>query len=173
MYQYGGIYFDTDVEVIKDMSPIIENGAFMGVEVAGAIAAGLGIGAPAQIEIFKEILDSYKDERFVKSDGSLNLKTVVTRVSEIFYQYGFEKEDKIQKIKDITIYPKEYFCPISYSTGEKKITNNTYSIHHYVASWITPTKYRKLKRKFRHVIYRIMGNSLTEYLFKIKRLLFS
>lgn len=173
LYQYGGIYFDTDVEVIKDLSPIIDNGAFMGVEVVGAINAGLGIGAPAQLEIFKEILDSYKDERFIKSDGSLDLKTVVIRVSEIFYKYGFTKEDKIQKIEDITIYPKEYFCPISYSTGTMEITGNTYSIHHYVASWITPSKYRKIKKKLRYIIYHIAGNSVAEYLFKIKRLLFS
>lgn len=155
LYQYGGIYFDTDVEVIKDMTPIIENGAFMGVEVAGAINTGLGIGAPAQIEIFKEILDSYKDERFVKSDGSLNLKTVVTRVSEIFFQYGFTKEDKIQKIEDIIIYPREYFQPMNFKNNSYYISPNTYSIHHYANSWAS--KYVRIKHKGKLLIIKLFG----------------
>jgi len=161
LYQYGGIYFDTDVEVIKDMTPIIVNGAFMGVENVGAIAAGLGIGAPAQIEIFKEILDSYKEERFVKSDGSLDLKNVVTRVSEIFYKYGFTKEDKIQKIEDITIYPKEYFCPINHVVNID-IKPNTYTIHHYAASWLSG------KEKYKKKIIRFLGKRIWNFIIKIR-----
>jgi mannosyltransferase OCH1-like enzyme len=135
LYQYGGIYFDTDVEVIKDLTTIIENGAFAGVEKGGELNAGLGIASPATMEIFKEILNSYADEHFINSDGSLNLKTVVTRVSEIFYKYGFVREDKIQDIAGVRVYPTEYFCPKNYFTGELKITKNSYTIHWYDGSW--------------------------------------
>ncbi len=135
LYEYGGIYFDTDVEVIKDLTLIIEQGAFAGVERAGELNAGLGIGSPAAMDIFKEVLDSYQEEHFVNQDGSLNLKTVVTRVSEIFYKYGFVKEDKIQDVAGVRVYPTEYFCPKSYFTGKLNITENSYTIHHYDGSW--------------------------------------
>ena len=147
LYQYGGVYFDTDVEVIKDMSEILNRGAFAGVECAGALNAGLGIASPAAMEIYTEILESYKNEHFLNPDGTLNLKTVVTRVSEIFYKYGFKKEDTIQDIKGVRIYPTEYFCPKNYQTGKTNITKNTYTIHHYDGSWLSPKAkfFNKLK----------------------------
>ncbi len=149
LYEYGGIYFDTDVEVIKDLTPIIEKGAFAGVEYAGLLAAGLGIASPARTEIFKEIIDSYEADQFINSDGSLNLRTVVIRVSEILYKYGFKKENIIQKIQGITIYPSEYFCPISFQDGILRCTENTYTIHHFAGSWLTEKekKYHEFRRK--------------------------
>ena len=147
LYQYGGIYFDTDVEVIKDLSPIIEQGAFAGVECAGRLAAGLGIASPAAMEIFKEVLNSYADEHFINSDGSFNLKTVVTRVSDIFYKYGLVKEDKIQEVAGVRVYPTEYFCPKNPKTMQLNITENSYTIHHYDGSWCPAEVKRLLERK--------------------------
>lgn len=145
LYQHGGIYFDTDVEVIKDLTPILEKGAFAGTEGVGALNAGLGIACPAGMEIFKEVLDSYQEDRFINENGSLNLKTIVTRVSDILYKYGFKAEDTIQEIKGITIYPIEYFCPKSYTTGKLNLTENTYTIHHFDGSWQSTTSKIKLK----------------------------
>ena len=152
LYQYGGIYFDTDVEVIKDLTPIIEAGAFMGVERAGALNAGLGIASQAATEIFKEILDSYAEENFLNKDGSLNLKTVVTRVSDIFRKYGFTHEEKIQEVKGYKIYPTEYFCPKDYKTGMLNLTTNSYTIHWYDASWCSDAEKKILE--FRYRIFR-------------------
>ena len=146
LYEYGGIYFDTDVEVIKDLSPIIEQGAFAGVERAGELNAGLGIASPAVMEIFKEVLNSYADEHFINSDGSLNLKTVVTRVSEIFYRHEFVKEDKIQDVAGVRVYPTEYFCPKSYFTNQLNITEKSYTIHWYDGSWLS--EYQKKRHSF-------------------------
>ena len=137
LYEYGGIYFDTDVEVIKSMDKIIEQGAFAGVEFPGKLNAGLGLASPAASPIYKEILDSYRKSTFVTEDGQNDLTTVVTRVSDIFKKYGFTDENKVQKIADVTIYPVEYFCPKNYRTFEINITKNTYSIHHYDASWVS------------------------------------
>ena len=147
LYEYGGIYFDTDVEVIKDLSPIIEQGAFAGVECAGRLAAGLGIASPAAMEIFKEVLNSYADEHFINSDGSFNLKTVVTRVSDIFYKYGLVKEDKIQDVAGVRVYSAEYFCPKNFITGELKITDNSYTIHWYDGSWSSPAKKKYINQR--------------------------
>lgn len=147
LYEHGGIYFDTDVEVIKDMTDIIEQGAFAGIESPGALNAGLGIASPAASPIYKEILDSYKKSSFIKENGQNDLTTVVTRVSDIFKKYGFTDENKIQKIADVTIYPVEYFCPKDYETGELNITDNTYSIHHYDASWTSENMKQLIREK--------------------------
>ncbi len=140
LYQYGGVYFDTDVEVIKPLEEILKRGAFAGVECAGALNAGLGIASPAASEIFAEILDSYKTESFLNCDGSYNLKTVVERVSDIFRRYGFTNSLEIQDIAGFTIYPPEYFCPKDMRTSELKLTENTYTIHHYDGSWVEEWK---------------------------------
>ena len=145
LYQYGGIYFDTDVEVIKDMTDIIEKGAFAGIESPGDLAAGLGIASPAASPLVKEIIESYKSDSFINEKGELNLQTVVTRVSEIFAKHGFTKDNKIQHVGDFTIYPVDYFAPKDIQTYVLNITENTRSIHHYDGSWATPAR-----RKFKH-----------------------
>ena len=157
LYQYGGIYFDTDVEVIKDLSSILERGAFAGIESAGALNAGLGIASPAARAIIKEVLDSYNGENFILNDGSLNLKTIVTRVSDIFKLHGFTDEIKIQSIEGFTIYPPEYFCPKSPRTLQLNITANTYTIHHYDGSWIDA--YGKDVNAFATKLYSAKGDS--------------
>ena len=141
LYEHGGLYFDTDVEVIKSMDKIIEQGAFAGVEFPGKLAAGLVLASPAASPIYKEILDSYRESSFIKSDGSMDLTTVVTRVSDIFKKHGFTDKNEIQEVAGVTIYPTEYFCPKDILTGDIHITENTYSIHHYDGTWCS--KYMK------------------------------
>lgn len=161
LYKYGGIYFDTDVEVIKDLYPIIEKGAFIGIEKGTSLLlnAGLGIASPAASAIYKIILDSYKDEEFVNTDGTLNQKTVVTRVSDIFKMYGFVEKDCIQYIKETIIYPSEYFCPKNLLTGQLKITENTYTIHHYDGSWVSDEN--RLMTFLSQTTRRVFGNGRT------------
>lgn len=158
LYEHGGLYFDTDVELIKSPESIIQRGAFAGVEFPGKVNAGLGLASPAQSPIYKEILDSYLSSKFINEDGSLNLYTVVDRVSEIYKRYGFTNEDKIQFIADTYIYPVEYFCPKNVQTGILNITDNTYSIHHYDASWIEPWQKKVQEKKY--IIYKKYGNNL-------------
>ena len=145
LYQYGGIYFDTDVEVIKPMDDILERGAFAGVECAGALNAGLGIASQAASDIYREILDSYEKSSFLKADGTQDLTTVVTRVSGIFRKHGFTDKNEIQEVAGVTIYPAEYFCPKDVRTYCLNITENSYTIHWYDGSWATPAR-RKFKR---------------------------
>lgn len=165
LYTYGGIYFDTDVEIIKDLNPIIEQGAFAGIEHSGLIAAGLGLACPANMDIYKEILDSYQFEEFTNQDGKMNLKTVVERVSDIFEKYGFKTEKTIQEIKGIKIYPAEYFCPMSQDTGKITITENTYCIHHYASSWMP--KHVRAASKIRKWLSRIIGPKTINHLISI------
>ena len=147
LYQYGGIYFDTDVEVIKPLDEILKRGAFAGVECAGALNAGLGMASLAASPIYKEILDSYKTSSFIKPDGSLNLTTVVTRVSDIFKKHGFTDKNEIQEVAGVTVYPTEYFCPKDPKIRKIHITENTYTIHHYDASWVDENQKKIITEK--------------------------
>lgn len=170
LYEYGGIYFDTDVEVIKDFSPILEGGAFMGCERKAtdscmAVAPGLGLGVNPGLGLYKEIIDDYEQCSFYKNDGSINLYTVVERTTDILKKYGLKSKDSIQEIAGVSIYPKEYFCPIDVITGELEITENTYSIHHFAGTWLD----KKIKRH--SDIYRFInknfGKRTADYVRKV------
>lgn len=155
----GGIYFDTDVEVIKDITPIIEEGAFVGLESKGAIATGLGMASNEGDEILKEIIESYKSESFIVTDGSLNLKTVVTRVTEIFIKHGFDiNSTNKQSILGYNIFPMEYFSPKDVNTGIITLTDKTYTIHHYDASWLED--WQKTVQINKYKIFHTLGKNI-------------
>lgn len=154
LYQYGGIYFDTDVEVIKPMDEIINRGPFMGCEKASkmgapsdslGVAPGLGLGAPSGLRLYKEILDMYRPLCFLNADGSLNMITVVQYVTGLLCKKGLRNMDDIQYVAGVYIYPKEYFSPIDFSTMHPCITPNTYTIHYFVSSWKKVNWKRKVK----------------------------
>lgn len=135
LYNYGGVYFDTDVELIKPINEILSNGAFMACETKKSINPGLGIAAPIGLKTYKDILDYYSTQHFLYSDGTENVETVVTRVTKLFVRKGFVGTDNIEKIGDITIYPTRYFCPLNYKTKKIDIQKDTVAIHHYTATW--------------------------------------
>lgn len=163
LYNYGGLYFDTDVEVIRSMDDIVERGPFMGCEkpyVKGAspktlgIAPGLGLGVNPGLGLIKEILDEYGKFRFIKQDGSLNLTTIVEYTTNILCRHGLINTPDIQFIAGCYIYPSDYFSPKNVDTHVLQITENTRSIHHYDASWASDaskksgTRAPKLKKLF-------------------------
>ena len=162
LYEYGGLYFDTDVEVINSFDAIIEKGAFAGLESPGNIAAGLGLGSEPHSDIYKEILDSYKSSVFIKENGTLNLVTIVDRVSNIYKKYGFTNQNEIQFVANTTIYPVDYFCPMDNSTGVLKITENTKSIHHYDATWTIPLRKKYIYQ--RNVLAKIFGRKIAKFI---------
>jgi len=143
LYKYGGLYFDTDVEVIKNMDDIIAKGAFMGLEKkqAGAtptqlgVAPGLGLGVNPGLGLYKELLDVYDDKHLFSAFGKIG-ETIVGITSKIMQKKGIKRQsDGFLHCGEITIYPEEYFCPKNYYTGELTITPNTCAIHHYTATW--------------------------------------
>ena len=167
LYKYGGVYFDTDVEVIKSMDDILVRGSFMGCEKNGgkemiAVAPGLGMAAIPKLEIYKEILALYENLHFVEK-GILNTKTVVEYTTELLIKRGLKNISGIQSLDGLIIYPVQYFCPFNYENKDLVITEFTYSIHHYSASWITP--YMRLKLR----ISKILGKKITSFIVKMKR----
>lgn len=135
LYEHGGVYFDTDVEVIKSMDDIIQKGAFIGRErIANAfpVNAGLGLAAEPKMPIIKEIVEHYEQAHFEQVE---KMETVVEKVTNILRKYGLSNEQKYEIIEGMQIYPSDYFCPYDYNVGELNITDNSRSIHWYDASW--------------------------------------
>lgn len=171
LYKYGGLYFDTDVEVIRPMDDIIQRGPFMGREhmaltssgddMGTPVNPGLGLGAVPGLGLYKEILSFYASLHFVSPNGTLNTTTVVHYTTNILLRRGLEKADVLQQCMDIMIYPKEYFCPKSYENGKIYLTENTHTIHHFAASWLSP------KQRFVQLIKSLLGVRLSKYCAKI------
>lgn len=168
LYQYGGIYFDTDVEVLKPLDPILKKGAFMGCEIDGGqrdicVNPGLGAAVNPGLGILKEILDFYGSLRFIKADGRLNLTTVVQYTTEMLFGHGLQNISGIQNVEGIWIYPTEYFCPKDYATGKTVITDNTYTIHHFDGSWLSK------KGRLLYKLRRFIGEKNWKMLIEIKK----
>ena len=135
IYQYGGIYFDTDVELIRSFDVFLDNQMFCGFENAQYVAFGLGFGAEKGNHYLKELLDEYEKIRFLNADGTYNLTTCPVIQTEVLKRHGLVLNNEKQYLDECTVYPSDFFCPKSYRTGKIDITLNTYSIHHYNMSW--------------------------------------
>lgn len=157
LYKYGGLYFDTDVEVLRPMDAIIERGSFMGCQNLSEPGAppnelgvnpGLGLGVNPGLGLYKEILDLYSTLHFIKENGTENLTTVVHYTTDLLVKHGLQNTPEIQCIEGVYIYPKDYFCPLD--MRDINITSNTYTIHHFAASWLSPMA--QLRKKIKRAI---------------------
>lgn len=137
LYNYGGIYLDTDVEIIKEFTDdILENDSFWGFEEKNFIATST-IGAKKGNEFINKFLNSYNNKKFINDDGEIDTLTNVAIVSEMIKKIGIKLDGTFQRIDGIaTIYPQEYFSPYDYINCYSKQTNNTVAIHHYYKSWL-------------------------------------
>ena len=174
LYNYGGLYFDTDVEVVKDFADILQNGPFMGFELNPInesnkrmrINPGLGIGVTPKHTFYKDLLDLYEGMHWVsyaESEGVM--PTVVDYTTDLFIKKGIKEKNGIQCVEGIYVYPEEYFCPISINSGKLVINDETHSIHWFDQSWQSPI--RKYGRK---ILLRIGGVRLKNYIKSILKL---
>ena len=166
LYHYGGIYFDTDVEVIRPMDDIIARGSFAGFECQkgslqdnphGDMAAGLGMGAAPGHPFFAQMLNHYNHIHYVKWNGKGS--GIVVRQTERFLDYEHKEtlHDGIVRVSGLLIYPEDYFCPLNYFTQEMRVTENTRSIHHYMTSWKQPiSRWKKLYLRSQYIYVRIL-----------------
>lgn len=157
LYHFGGVYFDTDVEVIRPMADILEKGPFMGFEILGekkAVAPGLGLAAMPGMALYRAILDRFETMTFTLPDGRLNPYTMIPMVTEQLVQKGLKGMGSIEHVADIDIYPPEWFNPFDDLTGRLHKTKNTRTIHWYAKSWMTPEPGWQifLKRMLRRVV---------------------
>lgn len=140
-YTYGGIYLDTDVEVVKSFDELLLLKGFCGMESdkrgeAEVVNVGLALGMEKNLEIGKKLRDEYHKLHFIKEDGTLDLTTCPIIQTRSLKKYGMKLKNEIQNIEGMTVFPTDYFCPMNQYTGKISMTTNTYSIHHYSASWM-------------------------------------
>ena len=159
LYEEGGIYLDVDVEVIKSFDALLEENGFMGFDDQGIIATGLGFACEKGNALVGALLSDYDDISFVKADGTYDLTPCPDRNTVTLRRLGMDLVNKDQVFMGIHMLPEEYLCPMKYYTGKKIITKNTYSIHHYCASWTSA------KSKRTTFIKRIIGVKIYEKLY--------
>lgn len=164
LYEEGGLYMDTDVEVYKSFDNLMNLTAFAGYEGTKHHPVGTGIIASEKGGVWvREQLDYYSDElHFIKSDGSFDMTTNVVTVSKRMKLNGFIANEKYQVYKDLHVFPTDFFCPYQ-TTGELLITENTYCNHHFSGSWNDSRK---------KSWYGFIGQKNITRLIKLKRKLF-
>ena len=159
LYDNGGIYFDTDVELIKPIDKLIENNGFIGFDDNGVISTGLGFACEKGNELIGAVLEDYKNISFVLDDGTYDVTPCPDRNTKVMQQLGLDISIKDQIFMNMHILPEDYLCPVKYYSGKKVITENTYSIHHFCASWISKTAKRTL------FVKRIIGVKMYDKLY--------
>lgn len=149
IYSYGGIYLDTDVELIRPLDDLLYNEAYFGLGNYGRIATGLGFGSVKGSSILKELLGAYEGISLYKEDGSLNLTTCTMRETPIFEKMGFIPEDRMQMVGNTAIFPSDVFSPNVPGTDIYNLTENTFSIHHNFFSWANEEEKRQYAESIR------------------------
>lgn len=175
LYHEGGLYFDTDVEVIASFDDIIKRGAFVGTEsldkndMYPKINPGLALGAEVGNKVMKSIYEYYRTLHYQTSEGIKTPGTVVAHTTYVLKtQFGLKPIGDIQKLDGITVYPMDYFCPFDDLTGVLKKTNNTRSIHWFAKSWTDqPMWYFRITR-FLHRSFGIGAFNTLKSIFGIK-----
>ena len=146
LYEFGGFYLDTDVELVKSLDELTKLSAFVATDGSG-INTGLGFGAEPHNPIIGRMLALYDNQRFI-INGKCNLTPCTKLNSKIFIENGYDKSNyNVQTILGVKILPAEYFSPIEGKYSELKITDNTYGIHWGSRLW--ETGWTRLKAKLR------------------------
>ena len=142
LYNEGGIYMDTDVEVIKPLNKFLKHKAFSGFENKKYIPNGI-MGSEKNSEWIKKQLEYYDGKHFVKKDGTFDLTTNVITITNVTKKMipELKLNNTFQDFDLVTFYTKDYFSPLNLDSFEKEFTNNTHTIHHFSGSWLP--KYEK------------------------------
>ncbi len=161
--EHGGIYFDTDVELIKNPDFLLDYGAFYGFETHECIATGLGFGAVAHHPTIESMIDQYKN---LGPDENGNYPTVTCPQlnTKALLPFGLELNGKKQLLGDALILPIDYMNPYDDPKGVLNKTENTVSIHWYSKSWMS--KKTILRSKLTKPLHRVFGNDCFRWLKK-------
>ncbi|MEH6954665.1 glycosyltransferase family 32 protein [Neobacillus drentensis] len=155
LYNYGGIYLDTDVEVFKPFNDLLHHNSFWGFEQANFIATST-IGAEKGNALIKEFLDSYYEKKFIRNDGTYNQLTNVAIITKLLEDKGLKTNGQYQEINRLGVfYPQTYFSPYDYINCQTFITEKTYTIHHFYKSWLPAGK--RIKGKIKLILSKLIG----------------
>ena len=163
LYQYGGVYLDTDVQLVKNIDELRLKGKFAGFGNDETVSTGLILATEKNDWLCKKVMDTYIGEEFVWDDPS-KILAIGRRVTRILIDSGLKPNGQMQMVQDYTIYPKYYFNPTD-GDIRGKVDERAYSIHHYAATWFSP------KDKFKNTLRRFVGHRNIERWHKVKALI--
>ena len=144
MTRFGGVYMDTDVELVGPIDAFLGNEAFSGFEDQTRIPTGI-MASRKGFPLFEELLRFYETAQFYHSDGTMNTTTNVATITDACLKHGLQQNGSFQVVNGFALYPRDYFCPLDYATGAMYKTENTAAIHWFSGSW--HSEYQKKQRK--------------------------
>ncbi|MCD7033142.1 glycosyl transferase [Metabacillus sp. GX 13764] len=155
LYKHGGVYMDTDVEVLKSLNPLLKDKMFTGFEDGQFLQSGT-IGAIKGHELIEEFMKYYYTKRFKKLDGTYDMTTNTNIMTSLCLPFGLKTDGSKQILSNGTVvYPRTYFSPYDYINGENHITEQSYTIHHFAQTWL-PANVR-LRSNLKRMVSRIAG----------------
>lgn len=156
LYEYGGIYFDTDLEVFRNLDEFLKNKSFLCTESHYTVSTAI-MACETKAKWVKDLLEEYEFLHFVNEDGSLNRLPNTKRLQAYLEKnYKYHWSDNPQKYDDeLVVYPTDYFSPLNCFTGVLNVTDNTYTMHHYDNTW--KSKKDKIKKKVMQLGTRVIG----------------
>lgn len=169
LVQYGGIYMDTDMEVLKPLDDLLEYEAVSGFEDASFVMTSF-MACKAGDPLFCELLHEYDGLHFQMQDGKLDYTTNVQRITRVLEKYGLRLDGTEQTIRGMMLFPQDYFSPKNWKTGDVYTTDATYTIHHFATSWLSEEEklQSKLMRKFERYIPSKLAGHITAFLSILK-----
>lgn len=174
IYEHGGIYLDTDVEMVRSFDELLEHESFFGFEETGDgvyyVNCGHGFGAIAGHDAVKKARDLYEYLSFINADGSLNMLASPYYTTQSLRQLGMVQENRDQALHGVQVYASDVLCPKNFRTGQIIKTSRTISIHHFTASWVDEkikaemAHQQKIKKQFgdRLGAYVLVGESVLQ-----------
>lgn len=159
IYNHGGIYLDTDVQILRSLDELLQHESFFGLETTGFVATGLGFGAEKGNPVVKAMLDEYEGIHFVLPDGSYDTLPCPEKNTNPLRKMGLMCDSiEIQRFPKCTVFPPEYFCPLDYRTNILKTTQKTFSIHLYNSSWVPMDDMRM--HRLQQILVRYLGETI-------------
>lgn len=168
LYNYGGIYLDSDVEVIKKFDNILQNECFFGFEFTGIPEAAV-VGAVSNLQWIKNCKEWYEKESFYDSNGKMRQVVVpflIKKEFEKFYHKKLIDDGNVHEINGVKVFPYKYLSPKNFYSGKVNVFQETYCIHHSVAAWVKENKKTAFKRYVHLVILGVFGKKNHDFLMR-------
>lgn len=156
LYEYGGLYFDTDVEVLKPLEEeFLKHECLLGFELENYVATSFMACVP-HFPLMKDFYDLYQNLSFYDEKGEIITGTNVNKLTTMLERQGLVRNNMIQTLENgITIYPIEYFSPFDYANCIYEITENSFCVHHFYVSWLP--KHIRRRKQIKKVLVKLLG----------------